>query len=225
MNVFRGYKNIKPSDINHRFISNGFYGPAIYLALSFEDAERYAADTNNSRRKVIIEYELNDSKLLNLTNSDIFNLEKFSIDNNSALDKELKLSEQTQEILTSNKNIDPTTLAATAFNSGYSGIRLTGKVEGGEQIIIPKESDTTINKIATHVGLWFFNDSIKEKFQEAIEQILNSKLKKQYGYYWFSYSSEKDQIINELLDFHESLGFDISKVNYLHKTVEYYEED
>lgn len=229
MKFFRGYRDIHLQEINHRLISQGYYGPAIYLALSLEGAQAYSSPwSSHSKIQVVGEYSLDETKLLPISNGEVLNLQKFSVDPYSQLDQELKLSSSFQEILqTKEASIAPAQLAQLALKQGFDGLLLTGKVEGGEQVVVPQNSSMAIKLTHLHLGVWIGNEAIALAFKEALLSLYNIPVLKQGGWYWFSYPQTLSPEMDKLMNFHSSLGHlsDVREVNYLTQTATFYEED
>lgn len=213
-----------PHAINHRLISNGYYGPAVYLAFTFDDAEAYTTGWKHSHIKVVGEYEVDEGQLLSLSNDNISNLHHFSLDP-SRENSHFKLSDSLCQTLQTGKEIHCEEFASICVLKGYSGLKLTGRVEGGEQVVIPYNSNLAVNLVATHVGVWIFDSHQKQAFRDAIEHLFNQKVTVAPGEVWFRYTPEESGIVEELLNFHQKLGHNVMKVDYINKTVEYYDED
>jgi hypothetical protein len=226
MKVFRGFRNIDIHDVDHHFLSNGYYGPAVYVALNFDAAESYTTGVYDYKRKVIGEYELDESKMLTCSNEDILNLQKFSIDKDSQLDKTLKISiELSSKLSLQSQEIDPQSIGKIALEAGYTALKLIGKVEGGEQVVIPKDSPEKLTLVRTHVSRWISSSKISEQYQLEVERLFGS-VSKINGSYWFSFTPDQTEDAVSLLSFHDMIHQpEVQSVDYFKRKVDYYEEE
>ena len=171
---------------------------------------------------MIAEYNLGDDKILRCSNHDIRNLQKFSIDPERK--DNLLLSPDLAKKLDVQDKVDPTEIAWLTIDSGYLALLLTGSVEGGEQVVIPKGSHATLDLVRLHIGLHAYSEDMFQLFKEEVESKFGL-MKKEYGCHWFSFTPDQAEAALELLNFHMSLGIDVYKVDYKALTVEYNDED
>jgi hypothetical protein len=219
MIVFRGTRTVSPDKINIKHSTNGYYGKGTYYALDEETAFRYSSNAIEPITWNLISIvECSFFNPLIISNQDISNLSHFLPEHS------LKLSEVLQNKLNTNELMG-SHLCSVAAQAGYDAILTKGKVEGGEQLILPEGSSATIAPVSYILFLPLRNSSISESFIEHFNGLgFNAKRIPQHIRLEFS-SDQIELAMTTVNFFNKANSLDVLSVDFDKNTVEYYEED
>ena len=217
MHFFRGTKNIRPALLDHRKISNNFFGIGSYYALTFEAAERYGS----GRLQVVTKYEIEPMNSLSISNHDIKNLDHFlptdRLGCTADLQKQMNLKE-------------PYFIADQICNlasvAGFDSILVRGRVEGGEQLIIPAQSPLQVTPLGFSVRFFIFNPDFASALVSYLKDEWNVGVENYHGYHSFYVDKNRLEDLESLLDFLErsDFGKDCLSYNFKMRTFEFYDE-
>ena len=225
MKVFRGTRDISPAEIDHRRISQGVFGSATYFATNLSDAVMYSGGGYGDC-KVVCHYELPDQDLLVIEEGE-FDV-KLVVDAKESRRINSKLKEK---IDYQNSEIAPVNLAKISLQSGYTGVWLKGFVEGGEQVVIPEGSNSSISLLKMDISLSkriLGSSKIKNPITEFI-QIMESigivVIEEDY-YLKFSLNPKQSAEIEKYFNFifNKLRGRSFYSINFNLLQVEEYEE-
>jgi hypothetical protein len=221
MRIYRGTKDVFPSEIDHKRIADAVYGRGTYFGLSREVAERYLSPSSKMIQ-VLFHYDCNPKKTLRLNTNDVPKL------NNFVSDESLAVTEVfLEKIKLKESNFYSPQLCSLAVASGYDAIVLHGQVEGGEQLIIPEDSQLEVIPILAEVCFSCFSEPIRIQAQEHLENDLGLKTNVVSSSNLLIAVSPHDLMkINDLLKFISELrnGF-IYRVDFKKRAYELYEDD
>ena len=225
MKVFRGTRDISPAEIDHRKISLGVFGSATYFATNLSDAIMYSGGGYGDC-KIVSHYELSERDLLVIEEGE-FDV-KIVVDAKEYRRINSKLQDK---IDYQNSELAPVNLAKISIQSGYSGVWLKGFVEGGEQVVIPEESTTSISLLKMDISLSkriLGSSRIKNPISEFI-QIIESMgilvIEEDY-YIKFSLTPKQSEETEKYFDFifNKIRGRSFYSIDFSLLQVEEYEE-
>lgn len=146
LSVFRAVKDILPDKIDDRFPGKGVFGDGTYYALDEKTAFKYATGSYSSPFKkfsIIIAYKLQVQNPLTITPKLVDGLEE-NVEWIS-----FKEDEDAEE-LGMHSSFERPKLARMAKDSGFDSVIIKGppnKVDGGNQILVPVDSQVNLTPI------------------------------------------------------------------------------
>lgn len=132
LTLYRGICDLPLEEIETYYEGTGTFGGGTYWTASEQVAKSYATMGDTG---VISRAKIQFKKLLEISNADASGLEQASQDT-------IKLSSELADFLEVESGVEmpPEELGILAQNKGCDGLSVSGKVDGGAQIIVPTGS-------------------------------------------------------------------------------------
>lgn len=168
--IFRGVKDVWPSQVSHRYEGDGIFGKGTYYALSENVAEEYANGgiglTPYSRFALIFGYKVRAKNPLKLTPDIVQGLTSGSTS--------LRFKDGSAEQFGFPSSMSREQLSSAARESGYDCIVFTSEdgmyngIDGEEQMLIPKGSLLQPKVVWMDVLFNDEDDDLAEEIAEAL---------------------------------------------------------
>jgi hypothetical protein len=221
MRIYRAVTDIKPEDVNHRWIGDAVYGRGTYFALSLDVAERYL--NHATRYKVVFTYDCAPNNAAKLSTQDIPALGHFLSDNRLPVSSSFK-----SKFTYSGDEITGHDICRVAQAAGYDCLILTGAVEGGEQLIIPEGSSLAVVPSGLSFAFRGLNEKIRNLDLAHLEGMLGIKIRSVLnGWVFLDIELRNIQALSSFLCVFEKLGSgcDVLSCDFKTGAVEYCDED